>query len=352
MLRHLSSVFVKGGEPYLCKRVLNVTGHRKFGRFPPNGHTPRTVTTFSTSSSAPIQYVLDNDVLTDEQADFYSENGFLIIRKLVPQEKLDKYWQCFERVCREKDLPQDMQLMKDIALTKAKYTGEIPVSRIQYLHNFPDLMEYSRLPEILRYVKCFTGPNILAIHTMLINKPTDSGTKSSRHPMHQDLYYFPYRPAERIVATWTAMEKIDVENGCLSVYPGSHNRELMDHDYPQWEGGVNSLYLGVVDYSSDQPRLRVEMEAGDTLLFHPLLIHGSGINRSTRTRKCISSHFASVDCNVLDEWEPIQGNYVKAVAKVVARKFKKKGLEWPTDYDPVKQQWLDRARLVHGNRRN
>lgn len=29
--------------------------------------------------------------------------------------------------------------------------------------------------QILKYVECFTGPNIMAMHTMLINKPPDAG---------------------------------------------------------------------------------------------------------------------------------------------------------------------------------
>ena len=29
--------------------------------------------------------------------------------------------------------------------------------------------------QILKYVQCFTGDNVMAMHTMLINKPPDSG---------------------------------------------------------------------------------------------------------------------------------------------------------------------------------
>lgn len=47
----------------------------------------------------------------------------------------------------------------------------------------------------------------------------------------QDLFYFPFRPAEKIVAAWTAMEKVEVENGCLFVVPRSHNYPLYDHNY-------------------------------------------------------------------------------------------------------------------------
>lgn len=74
----------------------------------------------------------------------------------------------------------------------------------------------------------------------LINKPTDSGSLTSRHPLHQDLHYFPFRPADRIVCAWTAMERITPENGCLIVLPGSHKGELHQHDYPEWEVSLQS----------------------------------------------------------------------------------------------------------------
>lgn len=112
-----------------------------------------------------------------------------------------------------------------------------------------------------------TGPNIMAVHSMLIAKPPDSGTNSSkyvlktklvftmlsssetetlscRHPPHQDLYYFPFRPANRIVASWTAIEHCDILNGCLFVSPGSHLAEtLYPHDYPA--GANNKFYHGI-----------------------------------------------------------------------------------------------------------
>lgn len=62
-----------------------------------------------------------------------------------------------------------------------------------------------------------------------------TGNLTSRHPLHQDLHYFPFRPADRIVCSWTAMEKVNRMNGCLVAIPGTHAGELLDHDYPDWE---------------------------------------------------------------------------------------------------------------------
>lgn len=85
---------------------------------------------------------------------------------------------------------------------------------------------------------------VLCVLTLLpfcqINKPPNVG-ESGRHPLHQDLMYFPFRPAERIVCSWTAMEKVNRSNGCLVVLPGSHKGELLEHGTPQWESGVNKV---------------------------------------------------------------------------------------------------------------
>lgn len=53
--------------------------------------------------------------------------------------------------------------------------------------------------------------------------------------MHQDLHYFPFRPASRIVCAWTAMERAHQDNGCLVVQPGTHKTSLKPHGYPELE---------------------------------------------------------------------------------------------------------------------
>ena len=42
----------------------------------------------------------------------------------------------------------------------------------------------------------------------------------------QDLWYFPFRPAHQIVASWTAMQKIDRENGQRAHTHDSHEAVL------------------------------------------------------------------------------------------------------------------------------
>ena len=81
---------------------------------------------------------------------------------------------------------------------------------------------------------------------MLINKPPNTG-KTQRHPLHQDILYFPFGPSEKIVCTWTAMERVNREKGGLVVYPGTHKLGILPHGYPDWskEGGINRAYYGI-----------------------------------------------------------------------------------------------------------
>ena len=48
-------------------------------------------------------------------------------------------------------------------------------------------------------------------------------------------------------------------------------------------------------------RVYILMKPGDTLFFHPLLVHGSGANRSQGFRKSISCHYVASDVDVIDE---------------------------------------------------
>lgn len=117
-----------------------------------------------------------------------------------------------------------LTLFRDITRKDKPVTDQSHVNKVQGFETDPVLFEYCRRPEILKFVKAFTGPDVLSVHTMLINKPPDEGERSSRHPLHQDLHYFPFRPADRVVASWTAMERVNRANGCLVVIPVSLKR--------------------------------------------------------------------------------------------------------------------------------
>ncbi|XP_048223684.1 phytanoyl-CoA dioxygenase, peroxisomal-like [Perognathus longimembris pacificus] len=334
--------------PRAAARLRRVLGH--LGRASAGDAIAHpTSETVSPTSFCPqqFQFTLDNTVLSLEQRQFYEENGFLVIKNLVSDEDIQRFRDEFEKICRKEVKPDGLVVMKDVSISKLQLApSEKVVSKIQDFQEDQELFRYCELPQILKYVECFTGPNIMAMHTMLINKPPDSGKKTSRHPLHQDLHYFPFRPSNRIVCAWTAMEHIDRNNGCLVVLPGTHKGSMKPHDYPQWEGGVNKMYHGIQDYDENSARVHLVMEKGDTVFFHPLLIHGSGRNKTQGFRKAISCHFASANCHYIDVKGTTQENIEKEVVEIAVKMY---GIEPNIN---LKDIWTFRARLVKGERIN
>lgn len=276
--------------------------------------------------------------LSTKQREFYETNGFLVIPGLVPADLLDECRQRFLDIVDGVVDAGAILRMKDLSLKdRTGLPNERIYNKIQDFVWDEVLAKYIQLPELLDYVQCFTGPNIRAVHSMLINKPPDSGSRTSRHPMHQDLHYFPFRPQDRIVAAWTAMEKIDDSNGCLVVNPGTHKGTLLQHDYPE-DGAVNGMYHGVRGVEGYE-RAPLHMEKGDTVFFHPILIHGSGTNLSGRFRKAISCHYSSADCHYIDVTGTTQENIAKEVEGIAA----KRGFKM--DFEDL---WRFRSREVRG----
>lgn len=293
-----------------------------------------------------LKYTVPHGVLTQQQRLEYEKNGFVVVKNLIQPEKLDKYKSRFQEICSKKIEVPFMTVMKDVTIAKSEFLqGEKAITKIQDFANDDELFEYCCLPEIVDHIKSMVGENVMAMHTMLINKPPDSGSMTSRHPLHQDLYYFPFRPQDRIVCAWTAMEKITRKNGCLVVVPGSHKGEFLKHGYPDWKGGVNKMYYGIQDFDFKGANLvHLEMEKGDTVFFHPILIHGSGTNRTDGFRKAISCHYAASECEYIDLSGTLQEGFKKEVEMIAAKKYDSKV--------SVEDVWKIKSRLVCGERKS
>lgn len=235
------------------------------------------------------------------QIPFYREQGFTVVRGLVPPADLETWTARLTEIVEGRVEPAEgMLVMKDVMVAKGAVTPGSrmeAIAKVQDYERDPVLDTYTTHPAILGCVEQLIGENVMTIHTMLINKPPNV---DGRHPLHQDLLYFPFRPADRIVASWTALEEVTKENGCLVVVPGSHKGELLAHANPEWEH-LNGGYFGVRDVDDAMgERVHLEMSPGDTVFFHPILLHGSGRNRTQGFRRAISAHYAQVD--VTWEW--------------------------------------------------
>ncbi|KAF5283617.1 hypothetical protein FQR65_LT13823 [Abscondita terminalis] len=288
-------------------------------------------------SSKRYKYTKDNVYLTDEQRDFYEKNGYIVFRNLVDWDILDECKQRFIDVCNNNSDAAVMIVMKDTHLKSKNVKGEFVINKIQDFLYDEVFFKYVSCKPMVDVIQSIIGPNISGVHSMLINKPPDSTKDSSRHPLHQDLHYFPFRPADSVVASWTAMETVNEQNGCLFVVPGSHKGELMKHEYPP--NVTNKAYHGVLGVDH-LPTVNLTMEKGDTVFFHPILLHGSGHNLTKGFRKAISCHYADSNCHFID----VRGTLQEEIEREVLEMAEKRGF----GHANFQTIWKAKSRLVRG----
>ncbi|MEQ8690644.1 MAG: phytanoyl-CoA dioxygenase family protein [Pseudomonadales bacterium] len=233
--------------------------------------------------------------LSPQQIEAYFEQGYVLLKGLLEPRQLAIYNERFLSFVRgQQPLVEDMKIMQDVMVVKGAVTPpspELGVNKLLCLEHDPVLFGYAHEPALVAAVQSLLGSELYSLSSNVFNKPPGV---DGRHPMHQDLRYFRLRPADKIIGTWTALLPATRQHGCLAVLPGSHKGDLVEHENPAWEF-VNHGFYGIADVDLDA-RVHMEMAPGDTLLFHPLLIHGSGRNRSGEFRRAISVHYAAGSC--------------------------------------------------------
>ncbi len=162
--------------------------------------------------------------------DHYWEHGFALLRGLVDPGVLAPLEARFVEIASGRaPAPAGSVVMRDVMVVRGEVTPATPVHGINKLLSFeedPILFAYARDERLLAAARALIGPRVMTISTNLFNKPPGV---DGRHPLHQDLRYFTLRPAEKIVATWTAISPCTRKNGCLAVIPGSHRGPLRRH---------------------------------------------------------------------------------------------------------------------------
>lgn len=249
--------------------------------------------------------------LSEEQKAHYQRDGYLVLPGLFGADAVQRFEARFVALVNAQvPRSEKIVIMRDVMVVKGAVKPETALHGVNKLLSFEDdevLFEYALDARLLAAVRSLIGPKVMTISTNVFNKPPGI---DGRHPMHQDLRYFTLRPEEGIVGTWTALSRVSRENGGLAVIPGSHRAGMAQHALPDWEY-VNAGFLAADGVDPEQ-RVHLEMDPGDVLLIHPLLVHGSGRNRSDGFRRAISAHFASRSC----DWPPGQRKRAPVVREI------------------------------------
>lgn len=248
-------------------------------------------------------------MLTDEEMRKWREEGYLLLRGLIPQESIAATREGLARVVdtmisqlKDQDLIQDEgkslpfeTRFSTVAGEHAKRFGRSWRKSVACRELFD--LHYS--PGLVDVIGQLTGTDVIG-HPVFNGRPKLPHQQLTVVPWHQDSAYFGAESAQAlIIAAWVPLVPVDAENGCMQVVSGSHRNGLIEHCVEDREGQFLEISEQLVHESQV---VTCDMAPGDMLLMHNLTYHRSLANASDTIRW-------SVDLRYLRDGDPLCGTW-------------------------------------------
>lgn len=212
-----------------------------------------------------------HDEYLRESAIFFKENGYLIVKGAVTEERCNNAILDFKKWAEEND--------------NAEYNAKRGKKRrIVNLHS--DSSAHKQL--ITKSDKLLSVLDFLFGYKMSVYTSI-SFEYGTEQPLHIDTPVFSTSPREFYFGVWVALESASVQNGCLRALAGAHAHRYIDEfefarnrvdDVTKvdrnalglWNDYQKELVENAINDGNEEVYL--EVDAGDVIIWHPQLPHG------------------------------------------------------------------------------
>ena len=199
--------------------------------------------------------------LNEKQLKDYEDQGFVAPINVLTLEEATKIKEEIEYI--EKKWPDEL-----IGLGR---------NNIHYISPIFDQVCHNS--KILDVVESIIGKNILVGGTTLFIKDPD---KKGFVSWHQDAKYIGFEPHNWVTA-WLAITDANEENGCMRMWSGSHKEKIKEHKDTFNENNLLTRGQTVQNIPLEDTTPNI-LKAGQLSLHHPMIVHGSGSNKSNTRR--------------------------------------------------------------------
>ena len=229
--------------------------------------------------------------LMPEERSSWDENGYFVRYDVFTKAENDFLAHIADDIATGKRSFPDYHIFQNALVRdgKVEEQGIYAMHNIQYVScNCPEFLARTRDSRLTDPVVDILGPDLLGLNNLYIWKPPKIGLG---FPWHQDKWYFNHQyKTGTTVATWSAIDAADKENGCLYVIPGSHKYGVREHK--ELEGSQQGEFRQAQG-ARDEDGVAVEVPAGAVIWFNSQVLHKSTDNHSKRFRRANIAHYIS-----------------------------------------------------------
>jgi ectoine hydroxylase len=241
-------------------------------------------------------------VLTQAQREFYFENGYICLEKIIPETLVERLRQTTnEMVDRSRSVTRSDAVWD---LEKGHSAQRPRLRRLSApCDHHPAYWDYVSKSLFADIAADLLGPDVKFHHSKLNFKSSEGGTEVK---WHQDIQFWPHTNYA-LLTIGTYIYDCTVDNGALGVIPGSHNGPLYDqyNDKGQWTGCLSDKDLKTVDTSK---AAYLEGPAGSLTIHNCRAIHGSKQNDTGADRPLFLVTLAASDAFAYTA-NPIKSRY-------------------------------------------
>jgi chlorinating enzyme len=242
---------------------------------------------------------INNATLSNENINYYQEQGYLIATQLLAPEEIKVLNQEALEIFRGSrgDIEGILKLTEN---TPAKEVLKSYVA-IHFPHKISEvILNFIKHKKIAEILSVIISPNVKCMQSMLFVKAPGKRGQS----WHQDEYYIPTRDRS-LTGVWIALDDADIKNGCLWVIPGSQKEGYIRKRIPN----INDAYADnqtceLTPYMEENDAIPVEVRKGDVVFFNGYLLHSSLQNKTrNRFRRALVNHYMSAESFLPWDWD-------------------------------------------------
>lgn len=219
--------------------------------------------------------------LSQDQVDFFNENGYLHNIKILEESQVD---QLNEELAQLMDPNHPAHsLFYEFHSNESEVQDQVlfhSLGHWRITKGFHDILWNPRF--VVAASQLLGNRAVRFWHDQLFCKPAKHGGVVA---WHQDYSYWTRTTPLQHLTCWVGLDDASIANGCLQYIPKSHRWNLLDRT--TLAGSMNGLDKFLTEEQRKQfaHKVPIEMRKGYGSFHHPLLVHGSYGNESPFPRR-------------------------------------------------------------------